>query len=259
MQYRIDHHNAFPDSYSREQVQAFIDNGQIGSQTKVWRADWSSWKTVSEAGFDVASSTGAGAVSGLPSNLFLSVNGYLRSIDEGGFFVKVFQWTYLVFAVLNIFFPLYLLYAIIDNNIMDAGGSTALLIVVVWITTAVAGWFSAQIWWDRRAQIGFDSTESKGFHVSNLFSNFIQTLGEWVGTFFTVIGFVVALLVNLFEDDMRILRYQFDFLPLQTGIFSLVIIPIYGFLMMVSCRFVAEQIRALFMIANNTRGLRDKK
>jgi hypothetical protein len=257
MQYQIDQNNQFNGSYTREEVQALIDSGQLDVNAKLWTAEWGAWRKLTDTDF-VLSNADQQIPSGLPDNLFLSINGYLRSIDQGDFFIRVFQWVYLVFSVMNIFFPLYLLYLIVDNNVLDTNGKFIFLTLFVWLATAIAGWFSAQIWWDRRARIGYSSSEHQGYQVSHLFSNFIQTFGEWAGTYITIIGFVVALLANLF-DERSFFSGEMDFLPEADGIFALVIIPMYGFLIIVSSRFVAEQIRALFTIASNVRSIRNKK
>ena len=47
-------------------------------------------------------------------------------------------------------------------------------------------------------------------------------------------------------------------IPFLTGGFIFIILmPIYGFLIMIVSRFIAEQIRALTSIANNTRKIQE--
>ena len=53
--------------------------------------------------------------------------------------------------------------------------------------------------------------------------------------------------------NSKYLSYQIGVPFLETGIFFIILMPIYGFLVIVGTRFLAEQFRALSAIANNTR------
>ena len=60
-----------------------------------------------------------------------------------------------------------------------------------------------------------------------------------------------------FGEDGEIDIYQYEFLG--TGWLFVVLTPIYGFLIIVVTRFLAEQFRALASIANNTCEKQNKK
>jgi hypothetical protein len=90
-----------------------------------------------------------------------------------------------------------------------------------------------------------------------VFAHFIQTFGEWIGTWIGIVGFFVALLAILGSDAVyltaAILTAAIGVPFIQSGIASIILIPIYGFLIVVGSRFLAEMCRALASIANNTK------
>ena len=73
-------------------------------------------------------------------------------------------------------------------------------------------------------------------------------IGEWLGIYIGVIGTLCSLIIALFAANE--LQY---IMPVSTGIFFLM--PIYGFLIVVFARLLAELYRALAVIANNTKKL----
>jgi hypothetical protein len=85
-----------------------------------------------------------------------------------------------------------------------------------------------------------------------VFAHFIQTFGEWIGTWIGIVGFFVALLAILGSDAVY-LTAAIGVPFIQSGIASIILIPIYGFLIVVGSRFLAEMCRALASIANNTK------
>ena len=87
-----------------------------------------------------------------------------------------------------------------------------------------------------------------------VFSHFIQTIGEWLGTWIGIVGFSVALLTTLIlGDEGYYLSSQLGLGFMKTGVLFIILMPVYGFLIIVATRFLAEQFRALSSIANNTR------
>lgn len=75
------------------------------------------------------------------------MNGYLRALVNGGLFQTLLHWVYGIFAGLNLFFPIYLFYLMIDGDILDAKGKYVFLALLIWLGTAFAGWVGFQIWW----------------------------------------------------------------------------------------------------------------
>ena len=188
-------------------------------------------------------------------NKFLTfIKPYLSYIDNGHIYRKPFSWLYTIFAILNLIFPLYVFYKALDNHVFDTTPKFIIVFLLVWIIIAFASWVSFQLWWDRKSKITNTSSEGAEFVATPVFSHLIQTIGEWLGTWIGIVGFGTALLTTIILGDDG---YYFsrgiglDFL--ETGWLSIVLMPIYGFLIIVATRFLAEQFRALSSIANNTR------
>lgn len=188
-------------------------------------------------------------------NKFLTfIKPYLLFIDDGNFFRKPFSWLYIIIAIFNLILPVYLLYKAIDNNVFDAPAKFVIVFILIWLIIAIAAWISFQLWWDRKSKVMKISNEGDEFVATPVFSHFIQTLGEWIGTWIGVVGSLSALLATIILGD------QADYLSiliglnfLEAGYIFIVLMIIYGFLIIVVTRFLAEQFRALSVIANNTR------
>ena len=98
------------------------------------------------------------------------------------------------------------------------------------------------------------STAGDEFVATPVFSHFIQTLGEWFGTYIGLVGFGFALLATIIlGDEGRYLGLILGIPYLNTGWMAVITMPIIGFLIIVVSRFLSEQIRALASIANNTK------
>jgi len=192
-------------------------------------------------------------------NMFMSfIAPYLLFIDKGHMFKKPFSWLYALIAILNLLLPLYIIYQLIDNGIFDAAFKISITVVLAWVIIAFAGWVSFQLWWDRKTKITFSSDDDAEFVATPVFSHFIQTLGEWIGTWVGLAGFGFALLTTIIlGEEGRYLGYRYS-IPfvgeyLGSGWANVILMPIYGFLIIVLTRFLAEQIKALSAIANNTK------
>lgn len=188
----------------------------------------------------------------MDNKFFTFIKPYLSFIDKGDFFRKPFSWLYIAFAVLNLILPFYILYTAIDNNIFDTPAKFIIVFILVWIVIAFASWVCFQLWWDRKNKVTETSVENSEFVVTPVFAHFIQTFGEWIGTWIGIVGFFEALLAILGSDAVYLtaaIRVPF----IQSGIASIILIPIYGFLIVVGSRFLAEMCRALASIANNTK------
>lgn len=189
----------------------------------------------------------------MDNKFFTFIKPYLSFIDKGDFFRKPFSWLYIAFAVLNLILPFYILYTAIDNNIFDTFYTPAKFIIVfilVWIVIAFASWVCFQLWWDRKNKVTETSVENSEFVATPVFAHFIQTFGEWIGTWIGIVGFFVALLATIIlGSDTAAIGVPF----IQSGIAFIILMPIYGFLIVVGSRFLAEMCRALASIANNTK------
>ena len=188
------------------------------------------------------------------SVFFSFIKPYLALIDSGKLFREPFGWFYMVFAILNLLFPFYMMYEMIKNGIFDAPFKLVIGILLIWLVIVLVCWISFQLWWDRKSKISTISAEGVDFIATPVYSHFIQTLGEWIGTAVAVVGFCGTLLAWMFlaGNDMgflELLPIDFD----KLGIAALIIFPIVGFFIIITSRFAAEQFRALAAIANNTR------
>ena len=125
---------------------------------------------------------------------------------------------------------------------------------MIWIVLSYASWFSFQIWWDRKSKVYSTSSEGDDFIAIPVFSHFIQTLGEWIGSWLVIVGFLISLTTILFfSKEMKILSSLADIPIIENQIIFLITVPIIGFLIIVITRFIAEQSLALSSIANNIR------
>lgn len=90
--------------------------------------------------------------------------------------------------------------------------------------------------------------EENEFIAIPVVSHLTQTMGEWLGLYIGVIGTLCSVVIAIFAANE--IRY---ILPIPSGMFFLM--PIYGFLIVVFARLLAELYRALAVIANNTKKL----
>ncbi|MDR0832764.1 MAG: hypothetical protein LBN93_01005 [Candidatus Symbiothrix sp.] len=189
----------------------------------------------------------------MKSKFFTFITPYLSFIDNGSLYRKPFSWLYEVIAVLNLLLPFYVLYKAIDTGIFDSPAKFIIAFLLIWVVIAFVSWISFQIWWDRKDKVLESSRERSEFVATPVFSHFIQTAGEWIGTWVGVVGFSVALLITIFLGDEAYLLGGLGIPFLNGGLMAIITMPIFGFLIIVISRFFAEQIRALTSIANNTK------
>ncbi len=190
----------------------------------------------------------------MENKFFTFIRPYLSFIDNGDLYRKPFSWLYIVFAGLNLLLPLYILYMAISNHIFSGPFKIVLVFFLAWLIIAFASWISFQLWWDRKDKIASSSSAEDEFIATPVFCHLIQTMGEWIGTWVAIVGFGVALLMTLFlGKEASMFASQMGFSFIGTGFVSIIIMPIYGFLIIVGSRFIAEQAKALAAIANNTK------
>jgi hypothetical protein len=190
----------------------------------------------------------------MESKFLTFIRPYLSYIDNGHFFRKPFSWLYTLLAVVNLVLPLYVFYQASDNGIFDSPAKFVIVFLLLWVIIAFTGWVSFQLWWDRRSKINMFLTAGDDFVATPVFSHFIQTLGEWFGTYVGLVGFSSAFLATLIlRNESYYLYRNLDLPYLETGWMAIITGPIVGFLIIVISRFLSEQIRALASIANNTK------
>ncbi|MDD8019977.1 MAG: hypothetical protein PHU81_02165 [Acidobacteriota bacterium] len=188
----------------------------------------------------------------MENKFFGFVKPYLSFIDQGHFFRQPFSWLYGLLAILNLIFPLYILFS--KTDIFKGPFKFVLVFLLIWVVIAFAGWIGFQIWWDRMMKIAASAATGAEFVATPIFSHFIQTLGEWFGTLFAIVGFGGALISMILVGDdgysfLRLIGLRFP----GRGWLGILLMPIIGYLIVIFTRFLAEQFRALAAIANNTK------
>ena len=179
---------------------------------------------------------------------------YLNYIDKGEFFRTPFNWLYKLLAIGNAFLPFYVMYLAIDNNIFDSPAKYIITFLLIWIVITFASWISFQLFWDRSTKVNETSKVGDEFVATPVFSHLIQTTGEWMGTWIAIVGTFVALVTTVFlGEEGRYLTRSMGVPFLKTGFAFIILMAVYGFLIVVFSRFIAEQFRALSSIANNTK------
>ncbi|MDR0691652.1 MAG: hypothetical protein LBF69_01285, partial [Prevotellaceae bacterium] len=87
-------------------------------------------------------------------------------------------------------------------------------------------------------------------------AHLLQTFGEWLGGYVAIIGTLSSLFLWIFIGPSSIgnlFHYVGGEALFGLGIAGILIAPIYGFLILVSFRFLAEIAKAVASIANNTK------
>ena len=191
----------------------------------------------------------------MKNKFFTFITPYLNFIDRGDIFRKPFSWLYALNAIINLLVPFIALFWAIEKNIFEYGDSKVLMIFFFnWIVIVFASWVSFQLWWDRRIKVTQTTIEGDEFLATPVFSHFVQTLGEWIGTWVGIVGTAISLSFTIFMGDIGSYYMQDLGIPFfEAGITSIILMPIYGFLIIVFGRFLAETFRALSSIANNTK------
>ncbi|MGY8954159.1 MAG: hypothetical protein ACKVJP_12415 [Flavobacteriales bacterium] len=190
----------------------------------------------------------------MENKFFTFIKPYLSYVDNGHLYRKPFSWLYALLAIINLIVPIFIFYQAVDNNIFDNPAKLVIVFLLVWVIIVFASWISFQLWWDRKSKVITSSSEGDEFVATPVLTHLIQTLGEWLGTWIGIVGFSVALLTTLILGEegyyfTRALGLGF----METGFMFIILMPVYGFLIIVTTRFLAEQFRALSSIANNTR------
>ena len=190
----------------------------------------------------------------MDSKFFKFINPFLSMIDDGRFFRKPVLWLYMLMAFINLILPFYLLYRAIENRFFDSTAIVIFVLGMVWLAIVFACWVGFQIWWNRKDHVNLSSTPQDDFVAIEIFTHFVQTLGEWLGTWIAMVGFVFALLATI------LLGREGYYLGKEIGLgffsfsaMSIILMPVYGFLIVVVTRFFADVFKALVAIANNTR------
>ncbi|MFP3091080.1 hypothetical protein LQZ21_12220 [Treponema sp. TIM-1] len=173
---------------------------------------------------------------------------YLDFIGKG----KIFSLVYFVMAVINLFLPFLIIFKVADSGFFSYGGKFTVAFIFSWLVVAFACWIGFQLWWDRRKTVTNIATSE--FIATPIFSEILQTFGEWLGTVIGIIGAGVGLIASIFLGEDA--NYLFKVIGLgfmSFGVLAVIIGPIIGFFIIIIFRFLAEQLRILAALANNTK------
>jgi hypothetical protein len=206
---------------------------------------------------DMRENKGKGKLDHISNNAFFTFSKpYLDFISNG----KIFDTIYLVIAVINLMLPFAFIFATVKLGIFDRLGILGtdvvkylFAIILAWMVIAFAGWIGFQLWWDRRSRVAHIA--SAEFIATPIFSDLLQTSGEWLGTMIGILGAGVGLIALIFlgkeaNDLFRLL--QMDWF-MRFGSMVIIIGPVVGFLIIIVSRFAAEQLQLVVALANNTK------
>jgi len=189
----------------------------------------------------------------MKDKIFNFIAPFLSYIDSGKLYRKPFNWLYILLAAVNAVLPFYLLYKAIDTGMFKAGTKFIFAFLFIWLFILAACWVGFQIWWNRKDKVLQSSKEGSEYPATPVISHFTQTTGEWLGSFVAIVGFGVSLIATIFLGNEASFFSSALGLPFNMGLIGVVLFPIYGFLIIVIARFMAEMCRVLIDIANNTK------
>ena len=184
-------------------------------------------------------------------NVFLEfARPYFDLIDSGALYRRPFVILYMIFAVLNLLSILGVL------GFMFTGGVAP---IITGLFMIFAFWIGFQLWWNRRDKVNSFVTPGSEFVALPVFSHLWQTIGEWMGTFVAIAGTGASLAGLLASIGSGGGHRRFGADPMamfgELGLVGLIACPLAGFLILIFSRAIAEQIRAMVTVANNTRNI----
>ncbi len=186
---------------------------------------------------------------------YTTIRPYLQFIDSGMMFRTPFSWMYVFMSIFNLLIPIYMLFEAWQKDIYNVlPFKYTIVFIIILLLISVVSWLGFQIWWNRKYDVVHNYSEGDEFVATPVFAHFVQTLGEWLGTWIGVVGFSVSLVATLLlgtEGKYMLQAVGLDFM--ETGFLFALLMPVYGFLIIVFSRFLAEQFRAMSTIANNTK------
>jgi hypothetical protein len=108
------------------------------------------------------------------------------------------------------------------------------------------------VWWNRKSKV--KNLEASEFAATPILSEILQTFGEWAGTVIGIVGAGVGLIAAIvLGSEARLLFSAIRLGFMNFGASAIIIGPITGFFIIIVFRFVAEQLRILAALANNTK------
>jgi hypothetical protein len=165
---------------------------------------------------------------------------------------KIFGIVYFVMAAINLLLPFVIIFKAVDSGLFEYGGKFTAAFIFSWLVIAFACWIGFQLWWDRRIKV--TNIAASEFIVTPIFSEILQTFGEWLGTMIGIIGAGVGLITSIFlGEDANYLFSMIGMRFMSFGVLAIIIGPIVGFFIIIISRFLAEQLRLFASLVNNTK------
>ncbi len=181
------------------------------------------------------------------------INAFLTYIDSGRIFREPFKWLYMLASFSSALFPIIIIFLAFKHGLFEGPFKIVLAFLLIWIFMLVAGAVGCLIWWDRKDKVSNLTTGEQEFVASPVFAHYIQTAGEVFAIYMAVVGTGISLISGVFlSGDGYELNSVLPFNP-SIGFLGVFAFPVLGYLILVFTRFIAEQIKALATIANNTR------
>ena len=88
------------------------------------------------------------------NKLFTFLDPLLGYIDNGRFFREPFRWLYVIFAVLNLLFPIFILAKVIEMDFFKyAEGKLILAFILLFIILCAGAWGSYLLWMNRKNKL----------------------------------------------------------------------------------------------------------
>ena len=169
---------------------------------------------------------------------------------------KIYSLVYVIMALCNLLLPLIVIFWVIESGMLQYAGTGAVIaFMFALLVIAFASWIGFQLWWNRKSAV--KRFESADLIATPVISDLLQTFGEWLGTMLGILGVGVGIIITILLWDVS--KYTAELMMFGVGGFfnfgPAMIIggPVAGFITIVFFRFIAEQIRIIAAIANNTR------
>ena len=252
MKYRIDHED-FMDTYTKEEIQFFINNQKVTTETRLWLDGENKWKRIKEYDFDLSNAKFE-PESGLPDYLPFSIRGLLSILDKGTLILVLFKWLYVLLAIFSLITPFIFYVWGVKMHILELDDKYVYSFYFMTFISLIISWMTFQLWIDRKSKINKLYNDGDEFVVTHLFAHVLQTTGEYFGIVIGVGGFFTYLLVYLLtknENDYNM--YQLGYFNSRVSLYIVFLYPFLGILIIGFFRVLAESIRALPAIANNTK------
>jgi hypothetical protein len=138
---------------------------------------------------------------------------------------------------------------------------SVIALVLFCIFILIIGLINALVLWSRSVDLKQLNTENDKFTAIPVLSHFIQTMGEYISTYIATMGFATVLIAVAFKTCFGVFGlnelYTIDLEQLsrnyEMGIPYLLVPIIAAFFMLWTSKIIAEAIKTLVAIANNTQ------